>query len=291
MIDLLESRRLFAAGVTITYNHGVMRIDGTSGADKIEFARLGKTQAAVYVDDVLTTAINLGKTVKSVTFSGGDGDDIFIMGRVPLPLTADGGDGNDAISANAYQAFNDLLIGNRGNDYLYGGPGNDTLDGSGGDDGMNGGDGNDYIKVLSDNAGDDTVAGGNGYDIIDCTEYNRAVHLRIGDPRPPVLTVDDFVQRDVEDVLGTGFADNIANVSGHPLTVHLGAGNDIYTGGTAAETIYGGAGSDRIATYGGNDVIIDTEGSNIVNGGDGTDTFKGKSTDELTNIEVKDFVL
>jgi len=133
MIDLLESRRLFAAGVTITYNHGVMRIDGTSGADKIEFARLGKTQAAVYVDDVLTTAINLGKKVKSVTFYGGDGDDIFIMGRVPLPLTADGGDGND------------ILIGSPGDDTLLGGNGDDILNGESGNDVLNGGPGNNVL--------------------------------------------------------------------------------------------------------------------------------------------------
>ena len=291
MIDSLESRRLFAAGVTITYQAGgVMRIDGTSGADKIEFARYGKTQAVVYVDDVLTTRINLGKTVKSVTFSGGDGNDIFIMGRVPLPCTVDGGDGNDAISANAYDSFNDRLYGNSGNDYLYGGPGKDFIDGGGGDDGMIGGGGNDYIKILSDSAGDDTVNGGTGYDTIDCTNYNRGVHLRIGDKSPPVLTVDDFVRDDVEKVLGTGYDDNIANVSGKPITVNLGFGNDIYTGGKAPETIFGGAGNDEIATYGGNDVINDTLGSNIINGGTGTDTFKGKASDALTDIEVKNFV-
>ena len=287
-VESLEGRRLLAASLTLSTIGHRIRVEGTSGSDKVEFALYRSDSAQIYFNSTLVSTFKLAK-YNEVSFAGLAGNDVLIMGHVGIKIYADGGDGNDAISASRRSA-KDTLLGGTGNDYLYGGAGSDVLDGGGGDDGLFGEAGDDTLKVLSDNAGDDTVSGGLGTDTVDTTEYNRGVHERIGDRTPAVLTVDDFIFEDVETVLGTGFADNIANVSGRPITVFLGKGNDIYTGGSASETIFGGSGNDRIATYGGNDFIIDTAGNNDINGGVGTDTVKTNSASTLTDIEVKNLV-
>lgn len=287
-VESLEARRLLAASITLTTVGHRIRIEGTSGDDKVEFALYKSDSAQIFFNGSLVSTFKLAK-YSEVAFAGLAGNDVLIMGHVALRLYADGGDGNDAISASKGHV-NDTLLGGSGNDYLYGGPGDDTLDGGGGDDGMFGEAGNDYIKVLSDNSGDDTVSGGTGIDTVDTTEYNRGVHERIGDRTPAVLTVNDFIFEDVETLLGTGYADNIANVSGRPVTVFLGGGDDIYTGGKASETVYGGAGNDEIATYGGNDLIVDQKGTNLINGGSGNDTAvvaDSTVTTGLTSIEAE----
>lgn len=57
-----------------------------------------------------------------------------------------------------------------------------------------------------------------------------------------------------------------------PMNVRAGAGDDILTTSSAADTIDGGAGNDYL--YGGaeNDIIISSEGTDTIIGGDGDDT-------------------
>jgi len=272
MIDSLEHRVLLAA---ISFNNATVRIVGTSNNDIVEFALLTGSQAQIYVDGVIATTIDLA-TIKSVSFAGGDGNDVIILGRVPLRLYAQGGAGDDAFSASRGE-HRDTLFGEDGNDYLYGGGGDDTLVGGQGYDGMLGGRGNDYIRILSDGFGDDTVGGGSsldngGIDTVDATDYTSAMRQRIGDRTPGPLTVDDFIFDDIEIFLCGTFNDNIANVSGRPISVSLGDGDDIYTGGSANETIDGGAGQDSIFGAGGADLINARDGTqDQINGGSGDD--------------------
>ncbi|MEL6816695.1 MAG: calcium-binding protein, partial [Cyanobacteria bacterium J06598_3] len=80
-------------------------------------------------DDSFTVGDLTGSGVKSVIFSGGDGNDFLNASGTATPITADGGAGND------------ILIGGTGDDILIGGGGADLLIGGGGNDVLIGGNG------------------------------------------------------------------------------------------------------------------------------------------------------
>ncbi len=286
MIDILEQRVLLAS---IGLEDGVLRIVGTSGNDTIEFGLVSGNKTQVYDDGVLAQTIDLD-AVRAISFAGLAGNDVLIIGRVPLRVWADGGAGDDAISASRADV-SDSLFGNDGNDYLYGGGGDDTLVGGAGYDGMIGGRGSDYIKILSDGLGDDTVGGGSSLaegaiDTVDATDYPSGTTQRIGDRTPAVLTVDDFIFEDIDIFLGSRFNDNISNVSGRPMQISLGDGDDIYTGGSGNETIDGGSGADSIFGAGGNDIFNARDGEiDQLNGGSGDDTVIADANDVLIDIE------
>ncbi|MEY2831685.1 MAG: hypothetical protein RLZZ574_943 [Cyanobacteriota bacterium] len=76
------------------------------------------------------------------TFTGGDGNDLYL-----------GADGNDTLSGGG---GDDILIGEQGNENLEGGKGNDVLSGREGIDTLTGGGGRDAFFFLPDN-GIDTI--------------------------------------------------------------------------------------------------------------------------------------
>jgi Ca2+-binding RTX toxin-like protein len=289
MFQSLEQRKLLAA---VGIENAVLRIVGTSGDDQIDFALVSNNQAQVYDAGVAGLTFDLD-SVKAVSFAGLEGNDVLIMGRVPLRVWAVGGSGDDAISASR-AAVNDSLFGDEGNDYLYGGDGDDTLVGGPGYDGLIGGRGNDYIKILSDASGDDTVGGGSSLaevgdhdiDTVDATDYTSPMSQRIGDRTPAPLTVDDFIFEDIDIFLGSTFDDNVANVSGRPMQVSLGDGNDIYTGGSGNETVDGGSGTDSLFGAGGDDIFNARDNEiDQLNGGSGDDTVIADANDILIDIE------
>lgn len=292
MLDPLEYRRLWS---DVTVLNRVLQVQGTSGDDRVEIALISGNQAGVYegADRTLTTTFDLGQ-VAYVRFVGGDGNDVCILGRTPLGMSFDGGAGDDAASSSRAER-SDTLFGGDGNDYLFGAAGDDTLVGGAGYDGMLGGQGNDYVRILSDSLGDDTVGGGSsleegGVDTVDASDYNVGVTLAIGDRTPSVLTVSDFIFEDVEYVLGTSYNDNVSIISGRPIYVDLGRGNDVFTGGRGDDTIIGGAGRDSIATAGGNDTIYARDGISTgideIDGGSGdADVALVDSFDTTSSVE------
>lgn len=74
----------------------------------------------------------------------------------------------------------------------------------------------------------------------------------------------------------TGFVGTLQGTAGHIL---LGGGNDTVIGGSAAETVQDGDGSDKISLDGGNDTYIDrgltNDGIDTIDGGAGTDIYHG----------------
>lgn len=73
-------------------------------------------------------------TNDSVTFSGGDGNDVLDGTYASKRLVADGGEGDDTLITGSADdnvdggEGNDFLSGGAGNDIIYGGPGHDTMD-------------------------------------------------------------------------------------------------------------------------------------------------------------------
>jgi Ca2+-binding RTX toxin-like protein len=141
-VDLLEPRRLFAAGPLV--------INGSALNDVIEINQT----ATAYVRTINGVAqTHPFANVNKIDIHGGDGDDIVIASAtLTLGFYADGGNGNDRMIGGQGP---DTFLGAAGKDVLYGGLGNDRLNGAGGND-----------KVLGE-AGSDRLYGGDGNDYID----------------------------------------------------------------------------------------------------------------------------
>ena len=144
--------------------------------------------------------------------------------------------------------FDDTLIGTAANDTMNGQSGNDLIMGIGGNDSLLGGDGRD---TLDGGAGNDTLDGGNGardHVIFSGATNGVVVDLVMGTASDGQGGTD--VLRNIENVIGTSFADQITIGRGDFATGS--AGNDVLTvsaTGLSWETggyLNGGAGDDTI---------------------------------------------
>jgi len=188
--------------------------------------------------------------------------------------TVNGGPGNDVVKG---AGGDDLLDGGDGNDELYGDGGRDELHGSGGDDLL---DGDRYesqaADLLDGGPGSDKAE---GWAIPDEDAHPRiAVTVDRGadDGRPgegdDVRSIERFTSHVSGRIETTDAPDVIemwANLDYGASTISSAGGDDIVTGGNAAETIDGGAGDDRLEGGFGNDSIV---------GGPGRDTVYGDKT-------------
>ena len=224
------------------------------------------------------------------TVIGGDGDDVIYGDQGDDSLsgqagsdTVYGGDGNDIVGGGISDgddvvhgdAGDDTVLGGHGSDLLYGGTGNDTMAAGRGDDSVFGGDGNDSIQAGS---GDDTVFGGAGDDTIRAQAGADSVDG--GDGDDVIITYDPTAELPDRDYAGDGLpadddpTDDIDVVDG-------GAGNDVIRTGDDADTIFGGAGDDRIDGGIDNDAITGGEGADDLRGEFGSDTFYGGTAGDV----------
>jgi serralysin len=190
------------------------------------------------------------------------------IARGSLIENAVGGSGNDTLYGNA--AAN-VLTGNNGNDILLGGDGNDTLDGGAGANVLVGGNGNDTLIVsgsgneLSGGAGDDIYIVGSGSDTIVEVIGGGADEVRTSFG---VLTL----ATNVETLTYTGGAVSFLGIGN--------AGDNLITGGTGRDELFGRDGNDTLTDGGGGVGNEDT-----LLGGLGNDiyivTVRGDSTIEL----------
>lgn len=210
------------------------------------------------------------------TIEGGDGTDTVSYALRVLQVTAAIGNGTstsgesgekDQIAsdveiltggtvADALTAYSggSTLNGGAGNDTLTGGAGADSLNGDGDDDSIVGGLGND---TLSGGTGNDTfyegAATSSGADVFNGNAGTDTIDYSDRSTNAVVVTMDgtaandgetgetDNVKADIENILGTDFADDI---TGNALS------NEI-TGGLGNDTLTGGAGDDIFHEYGG----------------------------------------
>ena len=126
---------------------------------------------------------------------------------------------------------------------------------------LEGGNGPDrYVALASRWPSRVDFAGGIGRDVANyffaTAGVDVSVDLEAGDGRPGD---DDRIHRDVEEVIGSEFADVLA---GSPHTVRLAGsdGDDQITGGTGAEILSGGPGNDRIDARDGAPDTVDCGG-------------------------------
>jgi len=201
MFESLESRKL----LSVTLSSGVLTVNGTSGADVIEFQRRDDGRLKVELNGS-ERRFSLSSVQKIVVNASGGNDFVEFSGRdggLSIPSVLNGGDGNDTLEGGNGR---DLIFGNAGRDYLQGKAGNDSLRGGSGDDRLeggsgndilNGGDGNDYLQGGDGNddvfgaAGSDTIYGNSGNDDFGFDDRGSEIH-------PPAPRLRRQLQRSFE---------------------------------------------------------------------------------------------
>ncbi|MGR3625843.1 MAG: Hint domain-containing protein [Limimaricola sp.] len=136
--------------------------------------------------------------------------------------------------------------------------GDDTVRSGRGDDLVYGGQGNDDI---SGGPGSDEIYGGDGDDVIDSSDGDRRADLDRFDNPYPDLNRDPDVYDDRD-------------------TVYGGAGNDRIHTGDDRDTVYGGTGADRIDAGIDDDFVDGGAGDDHLTGGEGNDTIFGGAGDD-----------
>jgi len=288
--------------------------------------------------------ITLGPGSPAVDINGGAGNDTIIGG--PKGDSLSGGGGNDLIYGGAGgdvihgndgkdtiygQGGSDRVFGDGSNDYVdggdqtdhvYGGSGNDTVVGGTGDDFLFGDSGNDLVSGaggkdrMDGGSGADAFYGGNGNDSVDYSTRVDGIGVIAsidGNANDGYPNEGDNIFSDVENIIGTAFADRIVGSEGPNSlmggsgddtidgaggndTLEGNAGNDVLTGSGGNDSLIGGVGNDRMVGGSGRDILLGEDGNDIfavddsgevdtVDGGNGIDSGTADSVDSLTNVE------
>ncbi len=245
--------------------NGADAITGGPGQDSLSHG--GRTAAVTVVlngvadDGEAGEGDNVSTDVEGL--SGGSGNDTFV-GPASGDVSIFGGGGDDTVTGGS---GNDRLFGGDGADTLSGAAGDDQLAGGEGPDVLDGGAGDDDFEPESDADDPDVYRGGPGTDRMSYAFANAAVTVTLdGAANDGVAAENDNVGTDVEDVVGSRFADTITgNASANELDG--GAGND---------TLVGGPGSDGLAGGRGDDTLDGGAQIDALEGGDGSDRIRAR---------------
>lgn len=313
------------------------RISGGDGNDRINGGRVSDTLDGGAGNDTLLgslgadTLTDLAGHLAKVF--GSDGNDLIDVqgsdsseidagaGRDTVlgtngPDTVFGGMGRDSIETFAGAdvisggAGADTIQAGAGSDVVRGGAGNDSLFGQGGDDTMMGGSGCDLVHagsgddVMYGNGGIDNLRGGAGANIAPVSSRNLTLvsGSDAGQYQNGTLVNGDLVTDAVIVIRGTNGDDIVDASAVSPITAivfHGKGGNDRFTGGGLANTVFGNAGNDTIigaagtelVAYGcvGDDVIRGSSlsdslygdaGNDFIEGGDGEDFIAGDAGED-----------
>lgn len=200
------------------------RLDGGEGPDNLEGGE---------GDDRLDGGAGPDRT------SGGPGRDTVSYDEHPQAVSVSlNGVADDGQLGEGDNVLDDVedVIGSPGNDTLiagpfavelHGGPGDDTLIGSPQADLLSGGDGND---ILDGAGGPDVLAGGDGNDTATYASRGGPVTVSVGTgPDDGEPGEHDQVLGDVEQVIGTPFADQLSAADGLGVRLIGDAGDDQIT--------------------------------------------------------------
>jgi Ca2+-binding RTX toxin-like protein len=233
------------------------------------------------------------------TLSGGTGDDFIHGGSGDDTLRGD--DGNDTLDGSTNDDFlygggeDDYLTGGQGRDHLFGGGENDIIVWANGDgnDVVDGGSGSDTLSLeTADEFGGSSFTGErfllnrdgvdaifqrtseNPFNVVLSSTENIELFTRGG---ADTLQVEDLTGTGVESIrlFGGDGSERVASSGFTPLTIYGEGGSDFLTGGLGDDTIFGGERGDRIGGGEGNDYLDGGIGDDTVTGGAGNDTIYG----------------
>ena len=197
---------------------------------------------------------------------------VSVTGVVVDPAVGMDIEGTDRVAADpdatppvAYVSGNDKLKGTDASENIYGMSGDDSLYGMGGDDTLDGGADND---LLVGGAGADTLMGGDGEDTIsyEGSMTGVTINLTTGSARGGHAT-GDVVGSDIEHVIGSMYDDMLTGNTAANSLWGLG-GNDELDGGRRNDMLYGGAGDDDLDGGDNDDILEGGPGADMLTGGD-----------------------
>ena len=280
-----------------SFNHSTsLPMTGTDGADIIYTGGGNDTINAEKGNDIVY-GIDLNGDTKAAatstkTINLGSGNDTYY-----------GSNAKDTVSTTGTNTENDtnhIYLG-AGNDNFTGGDGADIVDGgTGATGGLTGisqeimEDTTSNVNDISLGGGDDIYVGGLSKDLVSATSGDNLVILGAGSDTYTGGSGADVVDggsgsviKIKEDLINAGYTevsqltmDKLKDNTNDTNTIHLEAGNDVYTGGVGIDIVYSGQGNDTINTGGNDDIVYtdDSTDSNDVNKvflGSGNDKFYG----------------
>jgi hypothetical protein len=180
-LEQLEDRRLLAASLTANLAAGILTVDGTEAADRINLrqinGRISVDGINVNVGIYQQSSVAAGVVNRIKIYGLGGNDTISLNSEtvsgqqaLTMPASIYGGEGHDTIRGGW---GHDWISGGGGADTIYGNKGNDILIGEAGSDLIYGDDGNDRIwgglanDWLYGGAGNDDLFGEDGNDYLD----------------------------------------------------------------------------------------------------------------------------
>jgi|SRR5687768_2719544 Ca2+-binding RTX toxin-like protein len=262
-----------AGNDTVTGGGGADDIRGEDGDDLIDGGLGGDSLAGDTGIDTVTynsRTVPLNLTFDDVQNDGATGENDQLNATVDIVI---GGTGADTISAVG-QTEGRALYGRNGDDTLIGGAGADRLNAGVGTDSLDAHAGDD---TLLSGTGNDALAGGAGIDTVTYYYSPAAVTVNLsGLGAGNGAASEQDTLGDVENAIGSPFADTI---SGSPAVVNFLkglAGDDTITALGGNDTLWGGNGVDQLLAMNG---AVD-----VVDGGNGLDTGTTDPTDDVTNL-------
>ncbi len=271
-------------------------------ADRVQFDRTGPTPPGPFTLDI--------GTAERLDMNANAGDDTFTadagLDALGFALDVDGGAGNDNLDGGDGP---DLIKGGDGNDRIApddnpantrddarGDAGDDTIVWNGGDDDdlNEGGDGNDTSEVNGAGAPEE-------FTTKPSATAGRVIFDRLAAPGPGPFNIDIGTTERL-DLNMNGGDDKVTADADLALDVDGGDGNDSIDGSSAADTLSGGNGNDRIVPDdnpantrddsrgdAGDDTIVWNGGDDddLNEGGDGTDTVEVNGAGAPEEFTVK----
>ncbi|MEL6641420.1 MAG: Hint domain-containing protein [Pseudomonadota bacterium] len=242
-----------------TVSYTITDTDGATDTANITFTVTGKS------DGTVQGTFGDDVIAADVPFVDADGDAIDSSDGI---LPGDEGTDNDLIDA---LNGNDSVDAGAGDDRVFGGSDNDTIEGSSGDDQLFGGSGRDTI---TDSAGQEEVFGGTGHDFIDVSGPDATAAPDVG---YPFQTPDPASGNPIP---FPGYPAD-ADPTNDKDTVFGGAGDDRIITGDDDDFIDGGEGSDRISAGFDDDTVYGRSGFDLIEGGEGNDYVEGGTGDDV----------
>ncbi len=228
-----------------------------------------------------TAAITFTVTGKSDgTVQGTFGDDVMTPDLPYVDADGDAIDSGDGLLLGDEGTDNDLIDAPNGDDSIDAGAGDDRVFGGSDDDTIEGGVGNDQIfggsgvDRITDASGREEVFGGDGHDFIDVSGPDATALPDVGYPYQSPDPVSGNL------IPFPGYAAD-TDPEDDKDTVFGGAGDDRIITGDDNDVIDGGTGSDRISAGFDDDTVYGRTGFDLIEGGEGNDYIEGGAGDDI----------
>ena len=277
---------------TYIYNlgDGMDSINDTSGDDRIKFGPgisyedlSFRTNYAgsltIFVDPEMTQGLKLSSrsSIKYLEFADGSVVDFSTQNFVVRQDNKDESlEINDNRITHLYMGDGDSTVYNRvGHDItIIGGKGNDTIRGGSGVDTYvwNLGDGMDNLR---DTEAKDKIVFGAGITVADLTFRKERNGLRIivkNDENQGML-IANYQLYNQNELKNIYFADGSSLDISQSIVLHQTNADDEFCVGYGDNTVYCGAGNDKIESYGGDNIYVGGTGNDSFSDWDGDDTY------------------